>query len=122
MSTSSAARELNDVNDTISTKTNGTQKDIESDVSILQNDMAKLMSQFADILAAKGGNAWRNARSNIDGAVTDVQAKGAEAIGAVRDVSDNLVNSLDQSLKRNPYTTLALAIGLGVLFGATWRK
>ena len=122
MSTSSAARELKDVNDTISTKTNGAQKDIESDVSILQKDMAKLMSQFADILAAKGGDAWRNARSNIDGAVTDAQAKGSEAISAVRDVSDNLVNSLDQSLKRNPYTTLALAIGLGVLFGATWRK
>ncbi len=122
MSTSSTARELKDVNDTISTKTNGTQKDIESDVSALQKDMAKLMSQFADILAAKGGDAWRNARSNIDGAVTDAQAKGSEAIGAVRDVSDNLVNALDQSLKRNPYTTLALAIGLGALFGATWRK
>jgi ElaB/YqjD/DUF883 family membrane-anchored ribosome-binding protein len=122
MSTSSAARELKDVNDTISTKANGTPKDIESDVSILQKDMAKLMSQFADILAAKGDDAWRNARSNIDGVVTDAQAKGSEAIGAVRDVSDNLVNALDQSLKRNPYTTLALAIGLGVLFGATWRK
>jgi ElaB/YqjD/DUF883 family membrane-anchored ribosome-binding protein len=54
--------------------------------------------------------------------VTDAQAKRSEAVGAVRDVSDNMVNALDQSLKRNPYTTLALAIGLGVLFGATWRK
>ena len=91
-------------------------------MSTLQKDMAKLMSQIGDILAAKGGDAWRHARSNIDGVVTDAQAKGSEAVGAVRDVSDNLVNALDQSLKRNPYTTLALAIGLGVLFGATWRK
>jgi ElaB/YqjD/DUF883 family membrane-anchored ribosome-binding protein len=122
MSTSSAAQEFKDATDTISTKTNGTRKDIESDVSILQKDMAKIMSQIGDILAAKGGDAWQNARSNIDDAVTNAQAKGSEAIGAVRDVSDNLVNALDQSLKRNPYTTLALAIGLGVLFGATWRK
>ena len=122
MSSSSAAPEFKDVSDTISTKTNGTRKDIESDVSILQKDMAKLMSQIGDILAAKSGDAWRNARSNIDGVVTDAQAKGSEAVGAVRDVSDNLVNALDQSLKRNPYTTLALAICLGVLFGATWRK
>lgn len=122
MSTSSAAQEFKDVNETISTKTSGTRKDIESDVSALQKDMAKLMSQIADILAAKGSDAWRHARSNIDDVVTDAQAKGSEAVGAVRDVSDNLVNALDQSLKRNPYTTLALAIGLGVLFGATWRK
>ena len=122
MSTTSVAQEFKDAADTISTKTNGTRKDIESDVSILQKDMAKLMGQIGDILAAKGSDAWQHARSNIDGIVTDAQAKGSEAAGAVRDVSDNLVNALDQSLKRNPYTTLALAIGLGVLFGATWRR
>jgi ElaB/YqjD/DUF883 family membrane-anchored ribosome-binding protein len=122
MSTSSAAQELKDATDKISNKTNGTRTDIESDVSALQKDMAKLMSQIGDILAAKGGDAWRNARSNIDDVVTGAQAKGSEAVGAVRDVSDNLINALDQSLKRNPYTTLALAIGIGVLFGATWRK
>jgi ElaB/YqjD/DUF883 family membrane-anchored ribosome-binding protein len=122
MSTSSVAQEFKDPTDTISTKTNGTRKDIESDVSILQKDMAKLMSQIGDILTAKGNDAWQHARSNIDGIVTDAQAKGSEAVGAVRDVSDNMLNALDQSLKRNPYTTLALAIGLGVLFGATWRK
>jgi ElaB/YqjD/DUF883 family membrane-anchored ribosome-binding protein len=122
MPSSSAAQGFKDATDTISAKTNGTRKDIESDVVALQKDMAKLMSQIGDILAAKGGDAWRNARSNIDGVVTDAQAKGSEAVGAVRDVSDNMVNALDQSLKRNPYTTLALAIGLGVLFGATWRK
>jgi len=65
---------------------------------------------------------WQHNRSNIDDVVTDAKAKGSEAVGAVRDVSDNVVNALDQSLKRNPYTTLALAIGVGVLFGATWRK
>jgi len=122
MSSSFAAQELKDATDKISAKTNGTRKDIESDVVTLQKDMAKLMGQIGDILAAKGGDAWRNARSNIDGVVTDAQAKGSEAVGAVRDVSDNMVNALDQSLKRNPYTTLALAIGLGILFGATWRK
>jgi ElaB/YqjD/DUF883 family membrane-anchored ribosome-binding protein len=110
------------VSDTISTKTNGTQKNIETDVSALQKDMAKLMSQIGDIVAAKGSDAWQHARSNIDDVVSDAKAKGSEAVSAVRDVSDNLVNALDESIKRNPYTTLALAVGLGVLFGATWRK
>ena len=122
MSTSSASQEFADTIDKTAAKTNGTRKDIELDVSALQKDMAKLVSQIGDILAAKGGDVWRNARSNIDDAVSSAQEKGSEAVGAVRDVSDNMVNALDQSLKRNPYTTLALAIGIGVLFGATWRK
>ena len=122
MSTSSASQEFADTIDKTAAKTNGTRKDIESDVSALQKDMAKLVSQIGDVLAAKGGDVWRNARSNIDDAVSSAHEKGSEAVGAVRDVSDNMVNALDQSLKRNPYTTLALAIGIGVLFGATWRK
>jgi len=40
----------------------------------------------------------------------------------VRAVGDNLVNAVDDSLKKRPYTTLALAIGIGFLFGATWRR
>ena len=41
---------------------------------------------------------------------------------AVREVGDNMVDAIDQSLKHRPYTTLALAVGIGFLFGATWRR
>jgi len=40
----------------------------------------------------------------------------------MRDVRDNLVGAIDQSLKERPYTTLALALGLGFVFGAMWRR
>ena len=47
--------------------------------------------------------------------------KGREAIGAVREVGGNVVDAVDKSLKQRPYTALALAVGLGFLFGAVWR-
>jgi ElaB/YqjD/DUF883 family membrane-anchored ribosome-binding protein len=47
---------------------------------------------------------------------------GMEAVGAVREVGDNVVDAIDESLRRRPYTTLALAAGIGFLFGATWRR
>ena len=34
-----------------------------------------------------------------------------EAVDAVREVGDNMVDAIDESLKRRPYTTLALAVG-----------
>jgi ElaB/YqjD/DUF883 family membrane-anchored ribosome-binding protein len=40
----------------------------------------------------------------------------------VREVGDNMVDAIDASLKKRPYTTLALALGIGFLFGATWRR
>ena len=34
-----------------------------------------------------------------------------EAVDAVREVSDNMIGAIDESLKKRPYTTLALAVG-----------
>jgi ElaB/YqjD/DUF883 family membrane-anchored ribosome-binding protein len=96
--------------------------DIQGDLQALRDDVAKLAQQIADIFAAKGGKAWDRARSGVDDALADVEDKGRDALDAVREVGDNLAGAIDESLKQRPYTTLALALGLGFLFGATWRR
>jgi ElaB/YqjD/DUF883 family membrane-anchored ribosome-binding protein len=96
--------------------------DIQADLQALRDDVARLAQQIADIFAAKGGNAWRHARSGMDEAIADVEGRGHDAIDAMREVGDNLAGAIDESLKQRPYTTLALALGIGFLFGATWRR
>jgi ElaB/YqjD/DUF883 family membrane-anchored ribosome-binding protein len=96
--------------------------DIQADLQALRDDVARLAQQIADIFAAKGGKAWDRARSGVDEALADVEDRGQDAIDAVREVGDNMAAAIDESLKSRPYTTLALAVGLGFLFGATWRR
>jgi ElaB/YqjD/DUF883 family membrane-anchored ribosome-binding protein len=96
--------------------------DIQADLEALRNDVARLGSQIADIFASRGNAAWSRARSNIEGVVSDASAKGQEAVNAVREVGDNVVDAIDESLQKRPYTTLALAVAIGFLFGATWRR
>jgi ElaB/YqjD/DUF883 family membrane-anchored ribosome-binding protein len=96
--------------------------DIQSDLQTLRDDFAKLAEQVAAIVADKGNAAWQRARGSVDDAMASAQDKGREAVGAVRDVSDNFVSAIDESLDKRPYTTLALVAGLGFLFGATWRR
>ena len=96
--------------------------DIQADLEALRDDVGRLTAQLGEILSAKGNAAWSRARSNLEGVVSDAGAKGQEAVEAVREVGDNLVDALDKSLKKRPYTTLALAVGIGFLFGATWRR
>ena len=96
--------------------------DINADLDALRADVTRLTNQIADILAAKGNVAWGRAKSNVEGMVSDATAKGQEAVDAVREVGDNLVDAVDESLRKRPYTTLALALGIGFLFGATWRR
>jgi ElaB/YqjD/DUF883 family membrane-anchored ribosome-binding protein len=96
--------------------------DLQADLKALREDVAKLAQQIGDIFAAKGDRVWQRARSSVDEALADAQGKGREAVDAVRDVSDNMMEALDQSLKERPYTTLALAAMVGFLFGASWRR
>jgi len=96
--------------------------DIQADLEALRNDVTRLTSQIADIFATKGTAAWSRAKSNLEGVVSDASAKGQEAVDAVREVGDNVVDAIDESLKKRPYTTLALAVAIGFLFGATWRR
>jgi ElaB/YqjD/DUF883 family membrane-anchored ribosome-binding protein len=97
-------------------------RDIQDDQEALREDVSRLTQQIASIVAAKGNKAWKHARTNVEGVIADAQDKGMEAVGAVREVGDNVVDAIDESLKKRPYTTLALVAGIGFLFGATWRK
>jgi ElaB/YqjD/DUF883 family membrane-anchored ribosome-binding protein len=96
--------------------------DIQADLEALRNDVAQLASQIADIFATKGNEAWSRAKSNVEGVMSDATAKGQEAVEAVREVGDNVMDAIDESLEKRPYTTLALAVGIGFLFGAIWRR
>jgi ElaB/YqjD/DUF883 family membrane-anchored ribosome-binding protein len=99
---------------------------IEEDLKALRDDFSRLAEQVTAILSTKGNAAWQRAKTSVktsvDGVVSDAQSKGQEAVGAMREVSDNFVEAIDQSIKERPYATLAIAAALGFLFGATWRR
>jgi ElaB/YqjD/DUF883 family membrane-anchored ribosome-binding protein len=101
---------------------NSASGDIQADLAALRDDVARLAQQVAAIFAAKGDKAWQRARASVDDVISDAEGRGQEAIDAVREVGDNMMGAIDESLKHRPYTTLALALGIGFLFGTTWRR
>jgi len=96
--------------------------DLQKDLQMLREDFGRLAQQMADIVANRGTTAWQQARSGVDGVMSDAQDKSREAVDAMREVSDKFVEAVDESIKNRPYTTLAIALGLGFLFGTTWRR
>ncbi len=95
--------------------------DVNSDIDALRADIARLAGDVADLMSAKGNVAWQSAKANVEGIVSDATAKGQEAVDAVREVSDNMLGAIDESLKKRPYTTLAIAVGIGFLLGISRR-
>jgi ElaB/YqjD/DUF883 family membrane-anchored ribosome-binding protein len=59
---------------------------------------------------------------NVRSVVSDAQDKGREAVEAVSEVRDNVAVAIDKSLKKRPYTTLALTLAPGFLLGAIWAR
>jgi ElaB/YqjD/DUF883 family membrane-anchored ribosome-binding protein len=106
----------------VKTAADAASGDIQRDLQALRDDFAKLAEQISEILGNKGSAAWRKARSSVDDMVAGAQDSGREAVDAVREVSDNFVEAIDESIKTRPYTTLAIVAALGFLFGATWRR
>jgi len=96
--------------------------EMQNDLQKLRDDFHRLADQVAEIVATRGNTAWRRAKSTVDEAVSEAQDKGRDAASAVREVSDNFVDAIDESIKTRPYTTLALVAGIAFLFGATWRR
>jgi ElaB/YqjD/DUF883 family membrane-anchored ribosome-binding protein len=117
-----AAKDVKDTAKEASRTATAGAQDIQSDLNALKNDVAKLTQQLSEVLASGGGAVWNRAKSNLQGVLTEAEAKGQEAVDAVKEVGDNVVDAIDESLRRRPYTTLALAVGIGFLFGATWRR
>ena len=64
----------------------------------------------------------RRIKENVDAIISGAGEKGREAREAVLDVTENFTDALEDSLQARPLTTLALAIGVGFVFGATWRR
>jgi ElaB/YqjD/DUF883 family membrane-anchored ribosome-binding protein len=95
---------------------------IQDDMQTLREDFGRLAEQVREILATRGNAAWQRTKSSIDDVVSDARDTGRDAAGAMRDVSDNFVDAIDESLKARPYTTLAIVAGMGFLFGATWWR
>jgi ElaB/YqjD/DUF883 family membrane-anchored ribosome-binding protein len=86
-----------------------------------------------DDLASRSAAAFGEVKANVESLVADAGEKGQqalnyagqkghEAMDSVREVGDTLAVAIEKSVTKRPYTTLALAVGLGFLFGATWRR
>jgi len=106
----------------VKTAADAASGDIQRDLQALRDDFARLAEQISEILGTKGSAAWQKARASVDDMVAGAQDSGREAVDAVREVSDNFVEAIDESIKTRPYTTLAIVAAIGFFFGATWRR
>ena len=105
-------------------KAGGTIDGIEDDLQAMRDDVTRLAQQLAGLLSAADNEALREVKAHMHRAQQGLDAgdSGLEAVHAVRDTTASAVGALEEVVHKRPFATLAIAIGLGFLFGATWRR
>jgi ElaB/YqjD/DUF883 family membrane-anchored ribosome-binding protein len=110
-------------------KAAGTIDDIQRDLQVMRDDVSRLAQQVASLLSVAGSEALRDvkaqmsrAKQSLDGVLSDASEKGMEAVDTVRDSTDTALEALEDAVRQRPFATMAIAVGLGFLFGASWRR
>jgi len=89
--------------------------DIQADIEALRSDITDLAKQLAKIVSTKGNSAFRHAKSGAEDTIAGLGKKARHA-------GDEVTEAITDAVQEKPYTTLAIALGLGFLFGASWRR
>jgi ElaB/YqjD/DUF883 family membrane-anchored ribosome-binding protein len=102
-----------------------TYERLEKDVTAVKNDISALTDQITDALNSFAGTAqkqarrgYKQARANADAAVDDMSERGS----AMMDAAQDAAYSMEDVITQRPLATVGLALGLGFLIGATWRR
>jgi ElaB/YqjD/DUF883 family membrane-anchored ribosome-binding protein len=106
-----------------------TYERLEKDVAAVKNDISALTEQITDALNSFAGTAgkqarrgYKQARANVDSAVDDLSERGSAAMDAAQDAASSLEETVENLIQERPLAAVGLALGLGFLIGAAWRR
>ena len=88
-----------------SSRSSGSEDGSTADLAGLRRQVQQLAAQLQEHAAASAASLVGRARES-----------GEDAVAGVREVGDNFAHAIDDSLKKRPYTTLAVAFGMGFFF------
>ena len=102
---------------------------LEKDVAAVKNDIAALTEQITDALNSFAGTAqkqarrgYKQARANVNSAVDDLSERSGAVLDAAQDAASTIEETLEDVITQRPLATVGLALGIGFLIGATWRR
>jgi ElaB/YqjD/DUF883 family membrane-anchored ribosome-binding protein len=106
-----------------------TYERLQKDVEAVKDDISKLAGQLSDALdtftnstSKHTRSGLKHARSGVDAIVSEATRKGNAAMAAAQDAAVSLEDSVEDAIVQRPLAAMGLAVGLGFLVGATWRR
>jgi ElaB/YqjD/DUF883 family membrane-anchored ribosome-binding protein len=96
--------------------------DFSEELDAIRNDIRLLAEKFLKMLDAKEMEASEKIASEWRAALEALETKTDELAAKARATGDQFAASLDETVQKHPFGTLAAALSIGFVVGALWRK
>jgi ElaB/YqjD/DUF883 family membrane-anchored ribosome-binding protein len=104
-------------------------KNLKKDLQHLRDDLSELSRQVEGLAADAGSDMLDDVKtrlanfgSSVDDLIGHAGARGREAVDAVSDMGSNVVDDVEEAIRERPFTSLAIAVGLGFVLSSTMRR
>ncbi len=95
---------------------------MKNDIAALTDQITSALNEFAGSASKQARRSYKEARSNVDGVMSDLQERGSAAADSAYDAAISLEETLEDAIVERPLATVGIAVALGFLIGVTWRR
>ena len=88
----------------------------------LSEQIADAASDIGSIAQEQAKPGLKHARANTDSIAADASERLGVAAGAAQSQASSLADAFQDTVRERPLSAVALALGLGFLIGAAWRR
>ncbi len=81
----------------------------------MKSQKTDISENVIDVISDTGNELYKSGKKSFD-------ENTGEAKEALRDVRDSFSDALNTFIEDRPYTTLAIALGIGFAIGALWKR
>jgi ElaB/YqjD/DUF883 family membrane-anchored ribosome-binding protein len=95
---------------------------VKNDISALADQITEVLNTFAGSASKQARRGYKDARANVDSAYDDLSERGSAMMDSAYDAASSLEESLEDLITERPLATVGIALGIGFLIGAAWRR
>lgn len=91
---------------------------MKQDINSLTEQLSDLLSNFSDGAEKKASRGYESARDNVNSLMSELQSRG----NAAYEAAYSLEEQLEDVIQDRPIASVGIALGIGFLLGAAWKR
>lgn len=95
---------------------------VKSDIAALTDQITDALNTFANATGKQARRGYKQARDNMDSKLDDFSERGSAMMDAAQDAYGSIEETLEDAITQRPLATIGIAVGIGFLIGAAWRR